>query len=187
MSHFDPPFPALEEVRQLNRLFLGFLRSRPAIAAEDFGLSRSATEPLASATLEQIDRAASFPRALFRLHLPQESPGAVMDPLGAARDPGRRVLQLTLLQSAWHLCRSGGYAARLLLRLNDAEIKQLRNAEMQDIVLLSLAADIVRVAFDDFDGIWRELLMESRPEQRRRLLLFGLQPDPSLLPAAAMA
>jgi hypothetical protein len=187
MSHSEPPFPALDQVRQLNRLFLEFLRSRPVIASEEFGLSPAATEPLCTASPPQIARAANFPRALFRLRLPPAIPGAVLDPLGQARDTGRRVLQLTLLQSAWHLCRPSGYAARLLLRLTDADIRRLREAEMQDIVEWSLADNLVRAAFDDLDWIWRKLLTESRPEQRRRLALIGLQPDFSLLSAVAIA
>ena len=187
MSPYGPPLGAIEEVRQLNRLFLGFLREQPEIATEHFGLSRAASDLLRGSTADQIDCAADFPRALFRLHLPSAEPAAVMDPLGLTRESGRRILQVTLLHSAWSLCRSSGYSARLLLRLSDDEVRCLRQSDVNGILLMSHGDDVVRAAFDEFDWIWPKLLTESRPEQRRRLLLIGMQPDFSPLPSAGLA
>lgn len=187
MSPAGPPLGAIEEVRQLNRLFLGFLRERPEVATRHFGLSESASAMLARADYDQIDCAADFPRALFRLHLPGDAPAAVPDPLGLTRESGRRVLQVTLLHSAWSLCRSSGYSARLLLRMTNDEVRRLKDADVNTILMLSLADDVVQAAFDELDWIWPRLLTESRPEHRRRLLLIGLQPDFSLQLSSALA
>jgi hypothetical protein len=184
MSSMQPTFQAIEEVRQANRLFLEFLRSRPALATEHFHLSRAVADALLAASQIEIDRAASFPRALFRLQLPRMAPGAVLDAHELAAAPDRRVLQIALLQSAWTLCRTSGYSARLLLRLDDDAIARFRHAELRDVLLMSLANDVLHAAFDELDWIWRELLTETRPELRRRLLLLGLQPDLSLVPAS---
>lgn len=183
MSYSGPALEAVDQIRQLNRMFLTFLRERPRIAVERFGLSSSATSLLKHASLEEIERAADFPRALFGFRLPElRAPGTVADdesPAGArlVGEPERHVLQLTLLHSAWYLCRSSGYSARLLLRLGDAEVARLRAAEMSEIVTLSQVEHLVHAAFDHLEWIWRQLLKESRPEHRRRLWLIGLQPD----------
>jgi len=177
MSRFDPPLPAIDEIRQANRLFLGYLRSRPEAGAGQLGLTAAATGLLKRASPRQIERAADFPRALFRLRLPPAAGGAVMDPLGFAQESGRRVLGVTLLLCAWNLSRTSAYSARVLLRLDDADIRRFRTAEMAEILAMSGSDDVVCAAFDDLDWIWPVLLTETRPEQRRRLLLIGLQPD----------
>lgn len=180
MLRSDPPLsalPALDEIRQLNRLFLDYLRSVPRVAAEHFGLSEEATDVLCRVSPAAVERAAEFPRALFRLSLPPRAPAGVMDPLGLAEGSGHRVLHLTLLYNAWHLSRASDYSARFFLRLGDDEIRRFREAQMQEILLMSLSDGLIRTAFDDVDWIWRRLLTESRPEQRRWLVLLGLQPD----------
>jgi hypothetical protein len=177
MSRYDPPLWAVEEVRQLNRLFLGFLRSRPAVAANHFGLPPRALDLLLGATADDVDRAADFPRALFRLSLAVDQAEPAPRRPGRTDDEGRRILAVTLLHSAWHLSRASGYAARLLLRLSDSEIWHLRETEVDRLLLLAEDHHLVRAAFDELEWIWQELLTESRPEQRLRLHLIGLQPD----------
>lgn len=187
MSRDEPPLPALDEIRQLNRLFLGFVREQPAVAINRFGLSSTAAGLLENATADQIDRAARLPRALFRLSLPAPGTGCVMDPRALICESGERVLELVLLNSARNLSRMSGYAARLLLRLTDYEVSRLRVAEVDEVVSMALANDVLQAAFEDLDWIWRELLTEARPEFRRRLLLIGLQPDFSIQPTTILA
>jgi len=187
MSRTEPPLPALDEIRQLNRLFLGFVREQPAVAIDRFGLSSSAAGMLETASPDQVDRAAGFPRALFRLRLPPPATDYVMDPRALVHESGERVLELVLLHSARSLCRMSGYAARLLLRLRDREVSRLRLAEVDEVVSMSFASEVVQAAFEDLDWIWQELLTEARPEYRRRLLLIGLQPDFSIQPASILA
>jgi len=180
MSTVRPALPAVDEVRQANSLFLHFLRARPGLAGGYFGLSVRVTDLLGQATPEQVDRAADFPRALFRLRLPEPLPVAQPNPLRIASDDGRHVLQAALFQSAWNICRISGYAARMLLRLDDDEVDHFRHAEMKDILQMALSENVLRAAFDELDWIWKQLLTETRPECRQRLLLIGLQPGPSL-------
>jgi hypothetical protein len=98
-----------------------------------------------------------------------------------------RILQLALLLNAWNLTRTSGYSARLLLRLDDATIRRLRESEMEGILEMSRGASVVRAAYDDLGWIWQELIVEARPERRQRLLLLGLQPDFSLQIARGVA
>jgi len=183
MSPRQPTLPAIEEVRQANALFLEFLRSRPGLATDYFGLSPVVVAALRSATREQIERAAAFPRALFRVAVPLEAADAAFDTGELKRAPDRCVLQISLLQTAWTLCRTSGYCARLLLGLDDRSIDRFRHAELRDVLRLSLGTDVLHAAFDELDWIWQELLTEQRPDKRQRLLLLGLQPELSLGPA----
>lgn len=187
MSHPELPLHGIDEVRQSNRLFLGYLRSRPDIAASHFGLPAAATELLQQATAAQVDQAANFPRALFRVSMPIDEPAQVMDSLSLAHESGLRILQLALLLNAWNLTRISGYSARLLLRLDDATIRRIRASEMEGILEMSRGAEVVRAAYDDLGWIWQELIVEARPERRQRLLLLGLQPDFSLQIARGVA
>jgi len=182
MSYPGPALEAVDEVRQLNRVFLSFLRARPRIAVERFGLTPAATELLRRSSLDALDRAASFPRALFgfRLPAPDAAAGVADKPgdrlAGMVEETDRCVLQLALLHSAWNLCRTSGYSARLLLRLGDEDVARLRAAEMSEVIGISRIDHVVHAAFDRLEAIWRELLTQSRPDQRRRLWLIGLQP-----------
>jgi hypothetical protein len=58
---------------------------------------------------------------------------------------------------------------------------------MAGILEMSRAPDVVRAAYDDLGWIWQELIVESRPERRQRLLLLGLQPDFSMQVARGAA
>jgi hypothetical protein len=185
MSPSEPTIPAVDEVRELNRLFLAFLHERPDAASERFGLSPLAAGLLQQATPVQMKRAAGFPRALFRFLLPAPPPAGIMTAL--PRSSGERVLELVLLHGARNLSRMSGYAARLLLRLDGDAVNRLRGADVGELIAMSRADQVVMAAFDGLDWIWRELLTEARPEYRRRLLLIGFQPEFSLRPAAVMA
>jgi hypothetical protein len=180
MSSLRPALPAVDEIRQANSLFLNFLRTRPGLATGHFGLSSRVSELLRRAEPEQVERAADFPRSLFRLTVPEPERVAPLNPRLVVHDDGRLVLQTALFQSAWNISRYSGYAARMLLRLDDRDVDRFRHAEMKDILQMSLSDHVLRAAFDDLDWIWKQLLTESRPECRQRLLLLGLQPDLSL-------
>lgn len=180
MSYKTTALPAIDEIRQANSLFLNFLRSRPALARGHFGLSERVTGLLLSAGPGQIDRAADFPRALFRLSVPLELTAETAEAFHVAGDGARQVLQAALFQSAWNIARMSGYAARMLLRLDDRDVDRFRHAEMAEILRMSMADNVLHAAFDELDWIWQELLTETRPEGRERLLLIGLQPDLSL-------
>ena len=157
------------------------------------GLSPEIIDALRHATPQQIERAAAFPRALFRLDFPKPGDVGRTAESGSAAversESGSRaqVLRLVLLHSARNLSRISGYWARLLLCLDDEAVSRLRSAGVDEIVSLSLSGDLLGAAFGAADWIWRELLTEARPEYRRRLLLIGFQPDvaPASVPGLA--
>ncbi|MGD8339351.1 MAG: hypothetical protein PVH89_01135 [Gammaproteobacteria bacterium] len=182
MIHSEPPIEAVGEVRQLNRLFLDFLRDQPAGSADRFRLSARAAALLCRAEQHEIVRAASFPRALFGLCLPPAPAVAIEGQPAPA--PGERVIQLVVLHSARNLARMSGYWARLLLRLDDSDVQRLRGADVEDIVAMSEVDGVLCAAFGVLDRVLPELLTEPHAEQRRRLLLLGFQPE-LLRPAAA--
>ena len=176
MQPSQPPLPAFDDVFEMNRLFLEFLRERAAIALGRFGMSQATHELLRAAPPSAVERAARFPRALFRLALPESVP-EVSNSFELLRRSGECVLELVLLHAARNLCRRSGYAARLQLGLTDVEVRCLRQADVQDLVAFSVADAVVFAAFDRLDWLWHELLSESRPDAWRRLLLIGLQPS----------
>lgn len=178
MQANNPPVAAFEDVFEMNRLFLEFLREREQIAISRFGMSLAIHRVLRQAQPADIDRAAQFPRALFRLSLPHSVP-AVQDSFDLMRRSSERVLELVLLHGARNLCRRSGYAARLQLGLLDADVRRLREADVKDLVALSVADSVVFAAFDRLHWLWRELLSQSRPDSWRQLLLIGLQPSRS--------
>jgi hypothetical protein len=186
MSRPDTPISALEEIRQLNQFFLEFLREQIK-RNEPFGLSSDLRQLLAHASVEQLDQAARFPRALFSIRIPEDHPIAPVEPLALAEEPRGQVLKLVLLNAARNFSRMSGYSARLLFRLGDNEVARLRVAEVDEIVAWSRLDGLVRPAFDDLGWLWRELLTEARPEYRRRLLLIGLQPDLAISPVSGFA
>jgi hypothetical protein len=186
MTRSETPLSALDEVRQLNQLFLEFLREQLG-RNERFGLPADAAQLLLTASPEQIDQAARFPRALFRLCLPAQLPPPMLAPMALAPGTRGQVLKLILLNAARNFSRTSGYSARLLLRLSDDEVLRFRAAEVDQIVAWSRHEGLVSAAFDDLGWLWRELLTEDRPEFRRRLLLIGLQPDLSVSPATGFA
>ena len=162
----------LEEVQQLNRLFLNFLQDRPAAGQRFFGLPADAARAVGRASRERLDQLAQFPRALFTIDLRVDGQAG-----HEALDTAQRVLQLTLLLSAWNLSRRSGYSSRLLLRLEDAEIRRLRTMSLADLTERSQTPGLIRCTFGRAAWLWRDLLAETRPEWRRRLLLIGLQPE----------
>lgn len=175
MSPIEPPNEAVAEVRQLNRLFLEFLRDQGPGSVERFGLSLRAADFLRRADSDQIDRAASFPRALFGLSLAPVLREA--QPVLGTTSNREQVISLVLLHSARSLARMSGYSARLLLRLDDDSVQRLRAAEVEDIVAMSSVDGVVSAAFGVLDRVLPELLAEPHPERWRHLLLLGFQPD----------
>ncbi|HET8699259.1 MAG TPA: hypothetical protein VFO94_17370, partial [Gammaproteobacteria bacterium] len=105
----------LEQVQELNRLFLGFLRTAVRDGADALGLPDDARSPLLGAQQESLDLLAAFPRALFRLAFGERGLVLPADPLQSPHDSARYSLSLTILLCAWTLSRQSVYQARLLL------------------------------------------------------------------------
>lgn len=173
MSPNAPPEP-LEQIFELNRLFLRFLQSRKLEEARRIGLPASAAGPLRAATPEQLDAAAEFPRGLFQLQLAGagDVPAASFEssPLPA------RILEMTIAYCAWSTSRESVYHARLFFGLGAEVIHALRTTPLSELPRLAISRVRIVCAFQEAEWLWRELLVETRPEARRQLVLVALQP-----------
>lgn len=167
----------LEEIHELNRVFLSYLKQRLEDRGDALELPPTALPALAQAGSAVLERAAQFPRALFRLRFESWASWQLMDPAPTSLDPARQVMQLTLLLSAWNLSRKSAYAARLFIGLTDYEARSLRASSLGDLHRMALASQLVGCAFADTNWLWPELLLDTRPEQRRHLSLIALQPN----------
>jgi len=177
MQSLPDDFEELDEIHELNRVFLRYLKQRLESRGEALELPSSSLAALARANNALLDRAAEFPRALFRLRLERWMPWKLMDPKPASLDAAQQALQLTLLLSAWNLSRRSAYAARLFLGLSEAETRRLRASQLSDLHRLALSCDLIGCAFAQTNWLWPELLRDTRPEQRQQLSLIALQPD----------
>jgi hypothetical protein len=173
------PLPAGEdfaEVRSLNRLFVDFLADRARRGAHCMGLDRSAASALRAAEPRSLETLAAFPRALFQVLVPRGGVPRIADMRVDTVDVSHYVLQVTILHSAWTLSRRNPYLARLLLGLEDRDVRELRTLDLADIPAHCAASETVVCAFAQHAWLWPKLLTESRPEARRQLLLLALQP-----------
>ena len=167
----------LEEVYELNRLFLDFLCQHARAQDDCLGLDGPTVALLESLTLARLEDVAQFPRALFQLSLGRVGPPRRFD---AGASPGERShqsLQLTILHCAWNMSRRSNYGARLFLALEDQEVRALRTTPLSALPTLSASGELITCGFLGARWFWQQLLTETRAEFRRRLLLIGLQPD----------
>jgi hypothetical protein len=177
-----PPAEPVEQIHELNRLFLRSLQNRNSESLRRAALPAAAVAVLRQATVEQLDAAAQFPRALFELVL--EEPAAAVAH-GELPGVAARILELTISYCAWSTCRDSIYHARLFFGLDAEVIHTLRTTPLSELPKLALAHARIRCAFPEAECLWKELLMETRPEARRQLVLVALQPP--LPPRRALA
>jgi hypothetical protein len=167
----------LDQIHELNRLFLHFLRDRAQVGADCLGLARPTAAMLCYADDAALDSAAEFPRALFDLMLAgATATSGVRDPGTSAAERSRQALNLTILLCAWNVSRQSGYRARLFLGLGRPVIHRLRTTPLSELPRLAPAPNLVAAAFPRAERLWRGLLQDERPEMRQRLALIALQP-----------
>jgi hypothetical protein len=181
MSSGRPSLDQLEQLHELNRLFLGFLQTAARERVDCLGLPDQVRPALLAASGPLLELAAGFPRALFRLSLDEAPPPSRIgsSPADAVRGPleaARHALRLTILLCAWTLSRQSIYHARLLLGLESRAMQRLRALQLKDLQDLVHAPSAVLCAFPDRPWLWSELLTETRPEARQQLALIALQP-----------
>jgi hypothetical protein len=164
------------EIRALNRLFVEFLADRAQRGGHCLGLSRAAAGALRAAEPASLYALAEFPRALFQVRIPRCRPSRIADMQVETADVARYVLQLTILHSAWTLSRRKPYLAKLLLGLEDDDVRELSALDLADIPAYCAARETVVCAFAQYAWLWQKLLTETRPEARRQLHLIALQP-----------
>jgi len=176
MPHDSAHIDGLEQLFELNRLFLISLRNELRHGDNSYGLPPGADRLVREAGAATLENLAKYPQALFELDLESLGHSGVNDPRVLRAEPLARALNLTLLVSAWNMSRRSGYAARLFLRLSTAEIHALRTTPLSDLPRLAQHEGLVSCAYREPAWLWCQLLTEARPEYRRRLLLLGLQP-----------
>jgi hypothetical protein len=173
------PGEPLEQIHELNCLFLRSLQARKIDGLRSAGFPAGAMAALREATPAQLDAIAQFPRALFEFVI-DPPPSAGSSPLhgGAAEATGvtSRILELTIAYCAWTASRDSPYHARLFFGLGPEVIKTLRGTPVTKLPWLAMTRASVVCAFRDTGRLWRELLVETRPEARRQLVLVALQP-----------
>jgi hypothetical protein len=165
----------LQQVQELNRVFLGLLQIRVREQRPCLGLPVAVRSPLRIASSELLDALARFPRALFRLHLGSRSRAAPPEP-DASYDETEHDLCLSVLLAARHASRVSRYQARLLFGLDSAEIEALSALPLPHLQRLASTPGLLHCAFGDRRWFWQELLTATRPEVRRQLTLMALQP-----------
>lgn len=177
MSSLANDHQDLEEILELNRLFLRYLKQRLETQGRALDLPQTVASAIRAASVDTLDAAAEFPRALFALHLDAWIPWRLMDPEPSHDDASYQALQLTILHSAWSIARRSRYVARLFLGLSLSEIKRLSATPLGELHSAALGNELVHCAFSTADWLWTGLLTETAPERRRQLRLLALQPN----------
>jgi len=165
----------LQQVQELNRVFLGLLQSRVREQRSCLGLPTGVLPPLRIASSELLDAWARFPRALFRLELDSRSRARPSAP-SETHDEAEHDLCLSILLAMRHTSRYSRYQARLLLGLEATEIDALCALPLPNLQRLACAPGLLQCAFGDCGWFWSALLTSTRPEVRRQLVLMALQP-----------
>ena len=176
MPPTPPSLDQLQQVHELNRLFLTYLQTRVRADAECLGLPDLAKPILRRASGDLLAAVAEFPRTLFDLKLDERATQQVRDPLRSRDDAARHALCLTIVLCAWTLSRQSVYQARLLLALEPRTIQRLRAMQLSELQQVAHGRELVHCAFAGRDWLWSELLTDPRPEMRQQLALIALQP-----------
>ncbi len=166
----------LEEIRELNRLFLAYAQVCARQGQPCMGMPRRAARGLIEAQSETLERLAELPAALFRLNL--ERGQGTRDRAAPERhmDRMRLSLALTALNSAWHMVRGRGFEARMFLHLSKTSVQRLRVTPLSGIPELAYTPNLLRCAFAECRLTWPALFQRDEPEAVRMLTLIALQP-----------
>jgi hypothetical protein len=164
----------LQQVQELNRVFLGLLQSRVREQRPCLGLPLAVRSPLRAANPDLLDALARFPRALFRLHLGSRSRAGQPEP-DASYDEAEHDLCLSILLAARQASRVSRYQARLLFGLEPPEVEALSALPLPQLQRLACTPGLLHCAFGERRWFWQELLTATRPEVRRQLTLMALQ------------
>jgi hypothetical protein len=171
----SPSADQLQQIYELNRLFLTFLQSAKRERLDSLEFPAVARGVLRAASRAQLDTIGEFPRALFRISLDDDSTETV-DPLHDASDALRHSLHLSILLYARTFSRQSIYQARFLFGLESRAIARLRSLQLPDLQRFAARSRLVTCAFATRGWLWVELFTETRPEGRRQLALIALQP-----------
>lgn len=183
MTPVTPESHDLDEIYELNRLFLGFLRDRAPDPIDCVDLAPQTLRLLGTVAPPMLESAALVPRALFQLQLDaDDGPDFVERRVRRPAEQAAHALQLTLLHSAWNLSRRSGYKARFFLGMTMAQLRRLRVMPLSKLPELAASPGLIGCAFGGAHWLWHGLLTETRPELKRHLLLMVLQPEAAPVP-----
>jgi hypothetical protein len=166
----------LEQVYELNRLFLCFLRDQARHARSCLGLPRACLPRIAAAADTDIDAVAELPRALFVLELSDAATAEAWAPGHTAEARAMQSLQLTILLTLWHTSRRSAFRARSFFGLSSDTIRRLRGFTLSELPAFAAGSRLVACSFPDSAWFWSELLAAGDMTQRERLRLIALQP-----------
>jgi hypothetical protein len=172
----SPNLDQLQQVHELNRLFLTYLQSRALEGRDCLGMPEGARSLLVRASADLLAMIGEFPRALFDIELDGHRCAPARDPLRSRDESMRHALYLMIALCARTLSRQSAYQAGLLLGLESRAIQRLRAMQLSELQPLSHLPNFVQCAFRERDWLWTGLLLDTRPEARRRLALIALQP-----------
>jgi hypothetical protein len=163
----------LQQVQELNRVFLELLQERVRGQRGSLGLPPGVGQAIAIASGPLLDGVAGFPRALFYVDVGSQSRPTCPD---ADFDEAEHHVCLSVLFAARHTSRQSTYQARLLFGLEAAEVERLRSALLPDLQQLACTPGVLKCAFRERHWFWHGLFTATRPELRRQLTLMALQP-----------
>jgi len=163
----------LQQVQELNRVFLGLLQERVRGQRGSLGLPPGVGQAVAIATSPLLDGVAGFPRALFYIDVGTQLRPARTD---ADFDDAEHDVCLSVLFAARHTSRQSTYQARLLFGLEAADVERLSSALLPDLQQLACTPGVLKCAFRERHWFWHLLFTTTRPELRRQLTLMALQP-----------
>jgi hypothetical protein len=185
MKHHEPPNPEeLEEIQELNLLFLIYLRSAASEGGSCLGMPPRSVAKLRNLSSAALEAMAVFPRSLFILDLENlaatgDHPVLPSTPLAQSR----QALCLTILHSAWNMCRQRDFQARMFLRLSVVMSRRLRTMPLSELLLLSAVPNVLGCASPDAEPLWDALLDRRQANMSRALRLIALHPDAEHTPA----
>ena len=176
--HPAPDEEQLQEIRELNYLFLCFLQAAARSGANCLGLDPAVAKPLRRASSARIGRMTGFPRALFSLDLEEGSPslGGKLNLPRTRLEQTREALTLTVLLCAWNMSRRRVFQARMFLGLSATAIRRLRTLPLSELHQFGRSPRLLSCAFRGVPGLWAGLLRQQDTAVPRALALIGLQP-----------
>jgi hypothetical protein len=169
-------FGHLEQIRELNRAFLGLLQSRARMRRDLFGLPASIGNLLGDAESVALDDLARFPRALFRIDCDAAGCADAQAPASGELDLRQYHLTLQILWAARHTSRQSPHQARLLFTLDAGQVERIGSLVLPELERLAGRSGVLCCAFRVRSWLWPRLLTDVRPESRRQLALIALQP-----------
>lgn len=175
----------LEEIRELNWLFLAYAQTCARQGRPCMGLPRRVARRFVEARPATLERLAELPAALFRLNLGRTEGTRDRAVPEQPMDRMRLSLALTILNSAWHMARERSFEARMFLHLSRTSLRRLRLTPLSSIPELAYVPNLLGCAFAEGRLTWPALFQGDEPEAARMLTLIALQPKVTLVEGAA--